>query len=130
MSLIQLKDLIGNYLSNPYSTVVELGFGSLDFPSVTICNQNPIRITEIEDVDKELFCYLSSLAPNSQGDCESGGGTSGGRTPGGPGGGTSGGSGGGSLAGSGGGKSAKSGGGSSAGKSIRKKVCRKRNELL
>ena len=54
-----------NFYSYPYSTIDELQFDFLPFPSVTVCNRNPIRVSGRPFVSPEMRSYLDGLAPTA-----------------------------------------------------------------
>ncbi len=65
MGVYQTFFVITNYLSHPYSTLVDLGFGQLEFPSVTVCNKNPVILAEAKAQAPILYDYLDSLRPDN-----------------------------------------------------------------
>ncbi len=64
MACYQLYFIILNFTSNPFSTVIELGYSQLDFPTVTVCNLNPIRLNKL-DSKSDMYTLVDSLRPNS-----------------------------------------------------------------
>ncbi|XP_064625180.1 amiloride-sensitive sodium channel subunit beta-like [Lineus longissimus] len=59
--LIQLTLLVKKYYSYPTRTVIEVGSGTLDFPSVTVCNINSIRKSAIEESTDPEYANLRKL---------------------------------------------------------------------
>ena len=55
-----------NYYEYPYSTIGEMKFDLLPFPSVTVCNRNPIRVSGMDEVSQDLQEYLRNMAPAIQ----------------------------------------------------------------
>ena len=52
-----------NFFDYPYSTIDEMKFDLLPFPSVTVCNRNPIRVSGMGEVSQGLQDYLHNMAP-------------------------------------------------------------------
>ena len=61
MGLWQVTLLFIKYYSYEYNTIILLGSDILDFPSVTICNVNPIRKSMENDTTHDLYTFLSNL---------------------------------------------------------------------
>ncbi len=76
LAFYQLYYVIDNFLQKQYSTVIELGFGQLDFPSVTVCNLNSVRVTAAQMEAPQLDAFFRSLHPtNNNGDNSQNGGS-------------------------------------------------------
>ena len=65
ISCWQLSDLIDNYLSHPVNTRINLKHEHLDFPSVRICNLNPIRSSLLHK-DAKLEAFVDSLGEEKE----------------------------------------------------------------
>ena len=65
ISCWQLSDLIDKYLSHPVNMKINLKYEHLDFPSVRICNLNPIR-TGLLHKDAKLEAFVSSLGEQKE----------------------------------------------------------------
>ena len=61
----QLTEIVKKYLSHPIATTINIGYSTLEFPTVTICNMNPIRNSMLSE-DKKLEKYLDSLSKTWQ----------------------------------------------------------------
>ena len=64
--LAHLYCIFQNYYKYPYSIVDEIKYDFLPFPSVTICNRNPVRISAIPDLPQNLQDYLLQMNPTTQ----------------------------------------------------------------
>jgi hypothetical protein len=58
---IQLSQLFKKYYSYPKSTTIEVGSGTLDFPSVTVCNINSMRKSVIANSSDPEYKNLRAL---------------------------------------------------------------------
>ena len=63
--LTHLYCIFQNYYKYPYSIVDEIKYDFLPFPSVTICNRNPIRVSAISDLPQSLQDYLQQMDPQA-----------------------------------------------------------------
>ena len=61
MVVYQLIDVFTKYYERETSSSVKLGYADLDFPSVTICNLNPIRKSQAHLAGKSFQDFLSSI---------------------------------------------------------------------
>ena len=59
----QFYEVIRKYLAKDTSSSIKLGYANLEFPSVTICNINPIRTTELNDTSRQLRSFLKTINP-------------------------------------------------------------------
>ena len=55
-----------NYYGYPYATIDELKYDLLPFPSVTVCNRNPIRVSGMSELSQEMQDHLKAMAPPPQ----------------------------------------------------------------
>ena len=53
------------YYSYDSTTKITLGYKSLPFPSISICNINPIRISKLRLASPALHRYITQLAPRT-----------------------------------------------------------------
>ncbi|KAK2184047.1 hypothetical protein NP493_284g03059, partial [Ridgeia piscesae] len=52
----QLSDIVRRYLDHPIATTIDIGYSTLEFPTVTICNMNPLRMSMLHlDPKTEKF---------------------------------------------------------------------------
>ena len=52
----QLSDIIRRYLQHPIATTIDIGYSTLEFPTVTVCNMNPLRMSMLHlDPKTEKF---------------------------------------------------------------------------
>ncbi|XP_066273655.1 amiloride-sensitive sodium channel subunit alpha-like [Branchiostoma lanceolatum] len=66
--LYQASTLFNKYFDYPVATDVSVKFATIDFPAVTICNLNPIRLSKLKTAGGEFSSYLSdsdTAAPSS-----------------------------------------------------------------
>lgn len=62
-----LSDNIRRYLRYEYDTKVTLTYDYLDFPSVTVCNINPVRLSAIAQYGTDNMKYFfGQLTPSQQ----------------------------------------------------------------
>ena len=61
MVVYQLIDVFTKYYKRETSSSVKLGYADLDFPSVTICNLNPIRKSQAHLAGASFQDFLSSI---------------------------------------------------------------------
>ena len=61
VSAWQLYQVFEEFRSYPVSTKIELGYDTLDFPSVTICNINPLRMSRLHTFP-EMEEFVKTLA--------------------------------------------------------------------
>ena len=57
---VQMWSIFDNYYSYETATSVNMGYGKMPLPSITICNVNPIRESKLlahEDSDKIITTY-------------------------------------------------------------------------
>ena len=58
--------IFGNYYSYETATSIKLGYGNMPLPSITICNQNPIRHSMLlahEDAADIMDTYMDIVEP-------------------------------------------------------------------
>ena len=46
------------YLDHSTSTKTDIGFTNLEFPSVTVCNMNPIRYSKLDESTTEMQNFI------------------------------------------------------------------------
>lgn len=63
VSTWQMYYVFSEFLSYPVSTKIQLGYDTLDFPSVTICNVNPLRMSQLDDFP-EMKDFVDELSGN------------------------------------------------------------------
>lgn len=56
----QLHGVINKYLEHPVATTISIGYSTLDFPTITICNMNPIRASMVSQ-DEQLEDYVEEI---------------------------------------------------------------------
>ncbi|XP_067679741.1 acid-sensing ion channel 1-like [Haliotis asinina] len=64
MLFYHLTYLVQIYYSWPKHTSMSLGFSPLPFPSITICNTNPVRLSQMRNVSKGLKLFFEKANPN------------------------------------------------------------------
>ncbi|XP_046551586.1 amiloride-sensitive sodium channel subunit beta-like [Haliotis rubra] len=64
MLFYHLTYLIHIYYSWPKHTSMSIGFSPLPFPTITICNTNPVRLSQMKNVSKELKRFFEKTNPN------------------------------------------------------------------
>ena len=57
----QLIDIVQKYMSHPVSTTIDIGYSTLNFPTVTICNMNPLRKSMLH-LDPRMETYIRTLS--------------------------------------------------------------------
>ena len=57
----QLIDIVQKYMSHPVSTTIDIGYSTLNFPTVTICNMNPLRKSMLH-LDPRMARYMQKLS--------------------------------------------------------------------
>ena len=57
----QLIDIVQKYMSHPVSTTIDIGYSTLNFPTVTICNMNPLRNSMLH-LDPRMEKYIRTLS--------------------------------------------------------------------
>lgn len=58
--IFQVISVFDKYMSHPYTTKVTLKHHSIKFPTVTVCNVNPVRLSKYKEVD-ELAEFIDLL---------------------------------------------------------------------
>ncbi len=56
----QMVGIFQRYFDFPLTTNVEMRRGVLDFPSVTLCNLNPVRMNKL-NLDEDLYSYVEKV---------------------------------------------------------------------
>ncbi|XP_046551051.1 amiloride-sensitive sodium channel subunit beta-2-like [Haliotis rubra] len=64
MLFYHLTYLIQIYYSWPKHTSMSIGFSPLPFPTITICNTNPVRLSQMKNVSRELKMFFEKTNPN------------------------------------------------------------------
>ena len=59
----QFIEVLNKFLAKDTSTSIKLGYANLEFPSVTICNINPIRLSAVNETSTKLVKFLKTLTP-------------------------------------------------------------------
>ena len=59
----QFIEVLQKFLAQDTSTSIKLGYANLEFPSVTICNINPIRQSALNETSPKVMRFIKSLAP-------------------------------------------------------------------
>ena len=54
------------YYSYDTNTKISLGYKSLPYPSISVCNINPIRMSQIKLASKELQDFINDLVPQTE----------------------------------------------------------------
>lgn len=57
----QLTAIVQKYMSHPISTKIDIGYSSLNFPTVTVCNMNPLRLSQLS-LHPKTAKHLKKLA--------------------------------------------------------------------
>ncbi|XP_062568259.1 acid-sensing ion channel 3-like [Saccostrea cucullata] len=70
--------LIAHYLEKPVQTTISLGFNKLHFPSVTVCNVNVVKLSDVPSTSKDLKDLIAAGNPVGSGGPPGGGGPGGG----------------------------------------------------
>ncbi|XP_046366455.2 degenerin-like protein unc-105 [Haliotis rufescens] len=65
MLFYHLTYLMQIYYSWPKQTSVSLGFSPLPFPTITICNTNPVKQSKLGHVSNELYSFLYKANPST-----------------------------------------------------------------
>lgn len=60
-----LYQLISTYFEYKKQTEVQLSFSNLQFPAVTVCNTNPMRMSQVHMASQELRDFITSVDPDS-----------------------------------------------------------------
>ena len=68
MTLYQLYEIFSKYYAAETSSSVKLGYASLDFPSVTFCNLNPIRKSHLDLTPQSFQDFLLDLSADDTSD--------------------------------------------------------------
>ncbi len=61
MALVQTTQVFRNYFSYEYNTKIDVAYSVLEFPSVTVCNLNPVRMSMLNETNKIFTEYITSL---------------------------------------------------------------------
>ena len=59
----QFIEVLNKFLAQDTSTSIKLGYANLEFPSVTICNINPIRLSAVNETSTKLVRFIKTLTP-------------------------------------------------------------------
>ena len=54
------------YLDHSTSTKTDIGFANLEFPSVTVCNMNPIRYSKLNESTAEMQNFIHQIEQAEQ----------------------------------------------------------------
>ena len=54
------------YLDHSTSTKTDIGFTNLEFPSVTVCNMNPIRYSKLDESTTEMQNFIHQIEQTEQ----------------------------------------------------------------
>ena len=54
------------YLAHSTSTKTDIGFTNLEFPSVTVCNMNPIRYSKLDESTAEMQNFIRHIEQTEQ----------------------------------------------------------------
>ena len=54
------------YLAHSTSTKTDIGFTNLEFPSVTVCNMNPIRYSQLGESTTEMQNFIHQIEQTEQ----------------------------------------------------------------
>ena len=62
----QFIEVLQKFLAQDTSTSITLGYANLEFPSVTICNINPIRQSALNETSPKVEKFIKSLTPSEE----------------------------------------------------------------
>ncbi len=61
IALLQTTEVFKNYFSYDYNTKIDVSSSVLQFPSVTVCNINPVRTSQLNNTSEEFNQFITSL---------------------------------------------------------------------
>ncbi len=65
--ILHIWYLTKEYISYDTSTKTTIGYDYLDFPSVTVCNMNPIRLNQLDKTPADLQAFIQEIAESKNG---------------------------------------------------------------
>ena len=63
-AIYQLRSISITYFERKTTSLITLGYAPLPFPSITLCNINPIRLDKLDLASDDMKDFVESVKPD------------------------------------------------------------------